>query len=210
MKKHEIFDKMLSYKALAILRVDSIKRADEVADALIRAELPVLEISYTNLDAGQSINYLKSKYKNNIICGAGTVLDEQAAFDATKNGADFIIAPNYNEKVALVCNRYQIPYGPGCTSLSEAVEALTYGASFIKAFPISNFYGAKLVPVFKTPFPKLLLMASGGINLDNLEHWLSAGVDLVAFGSLLSEGSGEDIYQHAKMIKSIIHKNTEG
>ena len=52
--------------------------------------------------------------------------------------------------------------------MTEALQALEAGAAFIKAFPISDFYGAKLVSVFKTPIPYMPILASGGIDLKNL------------------------------------------
>ena len=37
------------------------------------------------------------------------------------------------------------------------------------------------------------ILASGGINLDNLTTWLENGVDVCGFGGLLTKGSSEDI-----------------
>ncbi|MEG0274356.1 MAG: ketohydroxyglutarate aldolase, partial [Longicatena sp.] len=100
--------------------------------------------------------------------------------------------------------RYQIPYAPGCTSLSECIDALSSGAAFVKAFPISDFYGPKLVKVFKTPIPDMPILASGGITLDNLTTWLENGVDLCGFGGLLTKGTSEEIAANAKKIHDII------
>lgn len=66
-------------------------------------------------------------------------MDSETARLAILNGAEFIIAPTFNKNIAELANIYQIPYGPGCSTYTEIVEALKYGASFIKAFPISNF-----------------------------------------------------------------------
>ena len=118
----------------------------------------------------------------------------------------FIIAPNLSKDVAIVCNRYQIPYAPGCTSVTEAINGLEYGAAFIKAFPISDFYGPKLVSVFKTPIPTMPILASGGINLNNLEDYVKNGVDCCGFGGLLTKGSSEEIAENARKIKAIIDK----
>jgi 2-dehydro-3-deoxyphosphogluconate aldolase/(4S)-4-hydroxy-2-oxoglutarate aldolase len=84
------------------------------------------------------------------------------------------------------------------------VEALSLGAAFIKAFPISDFYGEKLVKVFKTPIPDMPILASGGITLDNLHIWLENKVDVCGFGGLLTKGSSEDIAENAKKIREII------
>ena len=132
------------------------------------------------------------------------MLDSETARHAVLCGAEFIIAPNYDEGVAKICNRYQIPYAPGCTSITEAVDALSMGAAFIKAFPISDFYGPKLVKVFKTPIPAMPILASGGITLDNLEVWIDNGVDVCGFGGLLTKGTSADIAANAKKIHEII------
>lgn len=203
MRKMNTTKKMVESGALAIVRAD-VERACEIADGLIKGGVPVMEMSYTFNTAGDVIKALKEKYGEALTVGAGTVLDSETACHAILNGAEFIIAPNYDEGVAKMCNRYQIPYAPGCTSLTEAVNGLTAGAAFIKAFPISDFYGPKLVKVFKTPIPDMPILASGGINLDNLSQWLENGVDVCGFGGLLTKGTSEEIAANANKIHEII------
>ena len=203
MRKMNTTKKMVESGALAIVRAD-VERACEIADGLIKGGVPVMEMSYTFNTAGDVIKALKEKYGEALAVGAGTVLDSETARHAILNGAEFIIAPNYDEGVAKMCNRYQIPYAPGCTSLTEAVNGLTAGAAFIKAFPISDFYGPKLVKVFKTPIPDMPILASGGINLDNLSQWLENGVDVCGFGGLLTKGTSEEIAANASKIHEII------
>lgn len=203
MKKMDIMERMLDVTAFAIVRADE-NRAKEIAQALCEGGLPVMEMSYTFPNAGAVISSLKESFQDQLTVGAGTVLDSETAMDAILHGAEFIIAPNFDLGVAEMCNRYQIPYAPGCSTLTEAVNALTKGATFIKAFPISDFYGPKLAKVFKTPIPHMPLLASGGINLDNLEEWLENGIDLCGLGSLLTKGSAEEIKSNAKKIREII------
>ena len=144
MQKMEITKKMYEVGALAIVRAETLERACEIADGCIEGGVPVMEMSFTLNNAGEIISGLKKKYGDQLCVGAGTVLDSETARHAVLCGAEFIIAPNYDEGVAKICNRYQIPYAPGCTSITEAVDALSMGAAFIKAFPISDFYGPKL------------------------------------------------------------------
>lgn len=204
MKKAEITLKLREIGALAIVRAKTFERADEIAKACIEGGINVMELSYTLNNAGEIICKLKEKYGDKLLVGAGTVLDSETARHAILNNCDFIIAPNFNKDVALMCNRYQIPYAPGCTTLTEAIDGLTYGAAFIKAFPISDFYGPKLVKVFKTPIPNMPILASGGITLENLEEWLKNGVDVCGFGGLLTSGSEDEIIKNAKAIRKII------
>lgn len=204
MKKVNTTKFMNDIGALAIVRTETFERADEIAKGCIAGGIPVMEMSFTLNNAGEIIQKLKEKYGVSLCVGAGTVLDSETARHAILKGADFIISPNYDLGVARICNRYQIPYAPGCTSFSEAVEALSSGAAFIKAFPISDFYGNQLVKVFKTPVPDMPILASGGITLDNLEEWLKNGVDVCGFGSLLTKGTSKDIEYNAKKIAEII------
>lgn len=204
MQKMEITKKMYEVGALAIVRAETLERACEIADGCIEGGVPVMEMSFTLNNAGEIISGLKKKYGDQLCVGAGTVLDSETARHAVLCGAEFIIAPNYDEGVAKICNRYQIPYAPGCTSITEAVDALSMGAAFIKAFPISDFYGPKLVKVFKTPIPAMPILASGGITLDNLAVWIDNGVDVCGFGGLLTKGTSADIAANAKKIHEII------
>lgn len=204
MKKVDITKRIVDCGALAIVRAETFERACEIADGCIKGGITVMEMSYTLNSAGEMIQGLINNYGEELCVGAGTVLDSETARHAILHGAQFIIAPTYNEDVAKICNRYQIPYAPGCTSLTEAVEALSLGAAFIKAFPISDFYGPKLAKVFKTPIPDMPILASGGITLDNLHTWIENGVDVCGFGGLLTNGSVEDIAQNAIKIREII------
>ncbi|MEG0468398.1 ketohydroxyglutarate aldolase [Amedibacillus sp. YH-ame10] len=204
MKKMNITKQMVASGALAIVRAETIERACEIAQGCIDGGVPVMEMSYTLNNAGDIIQGLTQRFKDKLCVGAGTVLDSETARHAILHGAQFIIAPNYDEGVAKMCNRYQIPYAPGCTSLSECIDALSSGAAFVKAFPISDFYGPKLVKVFKTPIPDMPILASGGITLDNLTTWLENGVDLCGFGGLLTKGTSEEIAANAKKIHDII------
>lgn len=206
MQKINITKRIADTGAMAIVRVETIERGYEIAQGCLNGGIDCLEISYTLPNAGEVISALKKKFGDKLVVGAGTVLDSETARHAILSGAQFIIAPNLSKNVAIVCNRYQIPYAPGCTSVTEAINGLEYGAAFIKAFPISDFYGPKLVSVFKTPIPTMPILASGGINLNNLEDYVKNGVDCCGFGGLLTKGSSEEIAENARKIKAIIDK----
>ena len=188
MQKIEVTKRIADTGAMAIVRVKTVERGFEIAQGCLDGGIDCLEISYTLPNAGEVIAALREKYGDKLVVGAGTVLD----------------APNLSKEVAIVCNRYQIPYAPGCTSVTEAVTGLEYGAAFIKAFPISDFYGPKMVSVFKTPIPFMPILASGGITLDNLNDYVKRGVDCCGFGGLLTKGTTEEIAANAKKIKTII------
>ena len=207
MYKADIINRIEDTGIMAIVRVDTIDRGLKIAEGCLNGGVDVLEISYTNNNAGEVIKALKKKFGSPLLIGAGTVLDSETARLAILNGAEFIIAPTFNKNIAELANIYQIPYEPGCSTYTEIVEALKYGAYFIKAFPISNFYGSKLVDIFTTPVPTLPILASGGITLDNLSEWIKAGVMTVGAGGLLTKGSKEEITANAKEMREIVVAN---
>ena len=186
---------------MAIIRVETIERPQEIVDGCLEGKISCLEISYTNNNAGDIIEQLKEIYQEKIVIGAGTVLDSETARQALLKGAEFIIAPNFNIDVAKLCNRYQIPYMPGCTSMTEIVEALEAGADMIKAFPTSSFIGPKVVSTIKTPMPQVPVLSSGGVTIDNVSDWLEAGVDCMGIGTLLSKGTKSEIAENAKQLR---------
>lgn len=204
MQKVDITKRIAETGAMAIVRVETIERGIEIAEGCLAGGVDCLEISYTLPNAGEVIRELKKVFKDKLCVGAGTVLDGETARHAILSGAEFIIAPNLSEDVAIVCNRYQIPYAPGCTSITEAIRGLELGAAFIKAFPISDFYGPKLVSVFKTPIPTMPILASGGITLENLHEYVEKGVECCGFGGLLTKGDKATIANNAQAIVKII------
>lgn len=204
MLKNSIVNRIAGTKVMAVVRISTRERAIEIVEGLLAGGVDVMEISYNSDDATDHIRYIARNYPDMLV-GAGTVLDSETARIAIDAGAKFIIAPTFSKDVAKLCNRYQIPYCPGCTTCNEMVEALEYGASFIKCFPISNFYGPELVKVLKTPLPQMPVMVSGGVNMDNIDTWLKNGADCLAMGGLLTKGNKDDIAASAKMVMERVH-----
>ena len=200
MNKSEVEMRIRSTGIMAIVRVDTVERGIEIAEGCLAGGVDILEVSYTNNNAGEVINALKNRFGNRLVVGAGTVLESVTARLAILSGAQFIIAPNFSREVQEMANLYQVPYAPGCTSYSEMLNALKAGASFIKAFPISNYYGSDLAKVIKVPCPHIPILSSGGANLENIAAWIKNGTDCVGIGSLLTKGSKDEIANNAKLL----------
>ena len=204
MLKNSIVSKIAATKVMAVVRINTRERAIEIVEGLLAGGVDVMEISYNSDNASDHIRFICKNYPDMLV-GAGTVLDSETARMAIDAGAKFIIAPTFSKDVAKLCNRYQIPYCPGCTTCNEMVEAMEYGASFIKCFPISNFYGPDLVKIFKTPLPLMPVMVSGGVSMDNIDAWLKNGADCLAMGGLLTKGGKDDIAASAKKVMERVH-----
>lgn len=118
--------------------------------------------------------------------GVGSVVDAPTASLYMQLGACFVVGPLFNPDVAKVCNRRQIPYTPGCGSVSEVGAAQEVGCELCKVFP-GDVLGPKFVKGLLAPMPWSKLMVTGGVEptKENLDAWKAAGVFCVGMGSKL-------------------------
>ena len=198
LQKTMVTKKNRDFGIMSVIRAD-VKTSLGIAEAGLKGGVKLIELSFTEPTALTAIKEVKKAFPE-IIVGAGTVLDAVTARIAILGGADFILSPAFDKEVALMANRYQVPYLPGCNTVSESVDAMTYGASFIKVFPGSALSGPKWIKTVKTPIPNMSILASGGGTFDNFNDFLNAGADCVAFGGLLVNGELAQIEENARKL----------
>lgn len=196
MQRVELLEKIEAAGVIAVIRGDSKEQGKKACEALIAGGMMGLEITFTLPKANEVIEELIAERKDvRIVIGAGTVLDATTARLAILAGAEFIVSPTFDQATAEVCNLYQIPYLPGCMTITEMKTALKAGVDIIKLFPGSAF-GPEIISAFKAPLPQLNIMPTGGVNSENLGEWLSAGAIAVgAGGSLLAPAEKNDYQQ---------------
>ena len=196
---------------VAVIRGASANEAFNDAVACIKGGIKTIELTFTVPSADSVIKKLKEKYQNDVIIGAGTILDEVSARLAILAGADFIVGPNFNKEIALIANLYQRPYIPGCMTTTEITTALSYGSDIIKVFP-GNVLGPKFIKSILGPIPNANLMPTGGVNLDNISDWVKAGVAAVGIGSNLvspgANGNFDQVEENAKQYVSKLKSNS--
>ena len=174
-------------KIVAVIRGKNPEEVINISRASIQGGLKVIEVTYTTPNAGRAIDVLQSE---DAIIGAGTVLDTETARDALLHGARFIVSPHFNVEISELCNRYAIPYLPGCLTISEMVSAMESGCDVLKLFPANNFQ-PNFIKSIQGPLPQVRLMPTGGINLENFKDWLEQGAFAVGIGSELSKAYAE-------------------
>ncbi|MCF0114201.1 MAG: bifunctional 2-keto-4-hydroxyglutarate aldolase/2-keto-3-deoxy-6-phosphogluconate aldolase [Erysipelotrichaceae bacterium] len=180
MKKSEVMQQLRELKVVSVVRGDSEAEGYNISEACIKGGITAIEVAYTNAHAGAIIERLKADYPDALI-GAGTVLDAPTARMAILAGATFVVSPSFNAETSVLCNRYGIPYIPGCMTVREIVEAMESGCEMIKLFPGSAF-GPKYIGSLKSPLPQVSIMVTGGVKLDNAKEWLKSGADAVGVG----------------------------
>lgn len=212
MKKTAILNKLENAGVIAVVRGETVEEAIKASNAIVKGAITGIELTFTVPKADHAIAELAANYKKDptIVIGAGTVLDAVTARLAIMAGAEFIVSPCFDKETAKICNLYQIPYLPGCMTITEMKTALTYGADIVKLFPGSAF-GPSIVKAFKAPLPHLNIMPTGGVSLANMQDWFAAGVVAVGVGgNLLAPAAIGDFEkvtevatQYADKLKSI-------
>ncbi|MCR2045392.1 bifunctional 2-keto-4-hydroxyglutarate aldolase/2-keto-3-deoxy-6-phosphogluconate aldolase [Anaerosalibacter massiliensis] len=197
MKKYDILKRIEDTGIVAVVRAENDEQAKNIAYACMDGGIDAIEIAFTVPGAHKVIESLVEVFGNDLLVGAGTVLDSETARIAILAGAKYIVSPVFDLDTAKLCNRYQIPYMPGCMTLTEMITAMEAGADIIKVFPGSVF-GPSFIKAIKDPLPQAVLMPTGGVNLDNVDEWISNGCVAVGVGGSLTKGSKEEITKIAK------------
>ncbi|WP_404330325.1 bifunctional 4-hydroxy-2-oxoglutarate aldolase/2-dehydro-3-deoxy-phosphogluconate aldolase [Mesobacillus maritimus] len=186
MKKVATLKKLTDCGVVAVVRADSKEEAVKISEACVKGGIYGIEVTFTVQDADAVIKELTSFYKENseVVIGAGTVLDATTARIAILAGAQYIVSPCFDEETAKLCNLYQIPYMPGCMTITEMKEALAAGVDIVKLFP-GNAYGPDFVKSVKAPLPQVNIMPTGGVSLENVDQWIKNGCVAVGVGGNL-------------------------
>lgn len=198
LKKSKILKKITDIGIVAVVRSETIEEGIRISKACVEGGIPAIEVTYTVPGATEVIKALKEQFTSEeLVIGAGTVLDAATARIAILAGSEFIVSPAFDKETAKLCNLYQVPYMPGCMTITEITKAMQYGADIVKLFPGSAF-GPSFVKAVKAPLPQANIMPTGGVSLENIEEWFKNGVVAVGAGGKLASGSSEDIIATAK------------
>jgi 2-dehydro-3-deoxyphosphogluconate aldolase/(4S)-4-hydroxy-2-oxoglutarate aldolase len=176
---------LLSHKLMALVRMDSKDKGQELADVLVAAGIKVIEITLTTPGAEKIIEKL-AKNKE-LTVGAGTVLSTKDVKKAENAGAKFIVSPDTNEEVIKASKKLGLISMPGVATASEVAIALDCGADILKLFPAST-YGPSHLKALRDPFPGNLWCPTGGITLGSVDDWFAAGANLIGLGGPLTKG----------------------
>lgn len=191
MLKYIVHKQITDSKVVAVIRGNDADEAIQLSKAATEGGIRAIELTYTTPQVEKVFEALQEV---DVLLGAGTVLDSETARHAILAGAKFIVSPHFNPDVAVVCNRYSIPYYPGCMTISEMVMALEAGCDVLKLFPANNFEPS-FINAVNGPLPQVKIMPTGGINLDNMNDWLAAGAVAVGIGSDLNKAYQSGGYQ---------------
>jgi 2-dehydro-3-deoxyphosphogluconate aldolase/(4S)-4-hydroxy-2-oxoglutarate aldolase len=213
MGKYDVIKKLTDCGVVAVVRAESAEQGIKVAKACADAGIVGIEITFTVPGAVDIIKALSAEMGNDIVIGAGTVLDPETARAAILAGAKYVVSPCLDVDTVKLCNTYDVPCMPGAMTLKEAVEGMRAGADIIKIFP-GGLYGPRIIKEFKGPMPQLKMMPTGGVSVDNVGEWIKAGAVAVGVGGALTAGAKKGDYasitEIGKQLVAEVKKAREG
>ena len=184
MNKSERLDLIRKSGVIAIMRAKSSDQLIAAAEAIRAGGVRTIEVTFTTPGALQVIEQASKKYGDEILFGAGSVLDPETARTAILAGAAFIVAPTLNPRVIELCARYSVPVMPGCYTPTEILTAWEAGADMVKLFPAS-VGGPDFVKAVLAPLPQVEIVPVGGVELDNAAEFIRCGAAALGVGSSL-------------------------
>lgn len=189
MKKYDTLNAIIESGVVAVVRAESKEQGLQIIEAVKEGGIKALEITLTVPGAVDIIKDLVEEYKDeDVIIGAGTVLDPESARACILAGAKYIVSPYFDLETVKMCNRYAIPIMPGVMTPKEVVAALEAGVDICKVFP-GNAFGPSIISAFKGPMPQGNYMPTGGVDLGNAKEWIQKGAIAVGAGSVLTKGA---------------------
>jgi 2-dehydro-3-deoxyphosphogluconate aldolase/(4S)-4-hydroxy-2-oxoglutarate aldolase len=185
MEKREVFNRMMAEGLVPVVRVSSAQEAIDVADAIKEGGVSVIEITMSVQGAIEVIRELTQKYQDKIIMGAGTVLDPETGRAALLAGAQFLVSPTLNLDLIHLAHRYSAVVIPGTMTPTEVLTAWNAGADLVKVFPAAQLGGPEYIKALRGPLPQILLVPTGGVNLQNAGAFIRAGAAALGAGGEL-------------------------
>lgn len=169
---NEILARIRRFGVVPVIAIMDAKDAYPLGESLMKAGLPCAEITFRTAAAEESIRRLTKAYPEMLV-GAGTVLTTLQAEKAVSAGAQFIVSPGFDPKVTEWCLEREIPITPGVATPTEINMALDYNLNILKFFPAEALGGAKILKAIAAPYGSVSFIPTGGINISNLETYLS-------------------------------------
>jgi len=187
---------------VAILRGVDPDAAIDVADAVVDGGVTALEVTADTPDVARTIGALADRY-DDVLVGAGTVLDAETARALQLAGAEFLVTPTVDAGVIETANRYGTPVATGAFTPTEALRAYESGADLVKVFPAATG-GPDHVAALGGPLPQIPLVPTGGVGPENAGDYVAAGAVAVGVGSAIvdddavANGEYERIAENAR------------
>jgi 2-dehydro-3-deoxyphosphogluconate aldolase/(4S)-4-hydroxy-2-oxoglutarate aldolase len=210
MDKQKVRERILEIGIVPVVRASSAGEACIAAEAVCQGGIPIVEITMTVPGAVELIRELVKNCGSEVLIGAGTVLNAEAARRCLDAGAQFLVSPGLNLQTVAFAAQEKILVMAGALTPTEVMAAWDAGADFVKVFPCGQVGGAKYIKALKGPFPQIPFIPTGGVNLNTAAEFLEAGCVALGIGGELVQADAlkankpEIIVENARRFLAIV------
>jgi 2-dehydro-3-deoxyphosphogluconate aldolase/(4S)-4-hydroxy-2-oxoglutarate aldolase len=212
MHKSEVLESIRNCGIVPAIRVNTETQALRAMEALCNGGVQIAEVTMSSPGAADMLDAVIARFGQNMVIGAGTVLDSETARHCILAGAQFIVTPALSAPTIELCRRYSIAVLPGALTPTEILVAWEAGADCVKVFPASAAGGAAYIRGVKAPLPHIELMPMGGVSLATAAEYIKAGSFALGVGndlvnlSDLGEHGGAEISIRANAYRACVEE----
>jgi len=192
---------------VAILRGLKPEDAEAVGATLVAAGFRIIEVPLNSPDPFRSIETLSRLLPQDVLVGAGTVLDPADVDRIRDAGGRLVVMPHGDLDVVRRAKERGLICTPGVATPTEAFAALRAGADALKLFP-AEAMPPVVVKAWRAVLPKdTLLVPVGGIKPETMQAYVQAGADGFGLGSALyaPQLSAADVGRNARAFAEAWH-----
>jgi len=210
MDKQKVRDRIVEIGVVPVVRATSAREARMAADAVCQGGITIAEITMTVPGAVEVIRELTKSHASDVLVGAGTVLNVEAAKQCLDAGAEFLVSPGLNLEVIQLAAKEGKLMMAGALTPTEVIMAWEAGSDLVKVFPCGQVGGARYIKALKGPLPQVPLVPTGGVNLNTAAEFVEAGAAALGVGGelvpagALSAGKPEIIIENARKFLTIV------
>jgi 2-dehydro-3-deoxyphosphogluconate aldolase/(4S)-4-hydroxy-2-oxoglutarate aldolase len=179
--KNQVSGKIEEIGIIPAIRTSSTEEALFAAEVIARGGIPIVEITMTVPGAIGVIAHLVKNLPE-VIVGAGTVMDLETARLCVDSGARFLTCPGLDLEIVEFAKARNLTMMAGALTPTEIVTAWKCGSDFVKVFPCAQVGGDSYIRALKGPFPKIPLIAAGGVNQQTAANFILAGAVAIGIG----------------------------
>jgi 2-dehydro-3-deoxyphosphogluconate aldolase / (4S)-4-hydroxy-2-oxoglutarate aldolase len=180
----EIVSRLMDPGIIAVVRTDRTEQVMPIAEALVAGGINAVEITLTVPNAENAIAAARTKFRDAVLIGAGSVLNVAQCHSVLKAGAQFVVSPVGNVRLIEAAHKADRPVMLGAFTPSEAQLVHEWGADFVKLFPADQL-GPGFIKAIRTPMPHLRIVPTGGVDFNTAADFLKAGCVALGLGSSL-------------------------
>lgn len=181
MRAKDVYEPARAEGVIAILRGVGAEVVVDIAEAFFAGGVRLLEVTCNTVGFADMIGRLREATAGRMMIGAGTVITKELCVQSVEAGAEYIVAPDVNAEVVSYCVDNDIAVFPGAATATEILTAVRLGARAVKLFPAAAI-GAEYIRQLRGPIDDVDFYAVGGVRLDNIGEFISAGCVGIGIG----------------------------